>query len=236
MAHSNGYVVAIKAGQNVISERMDGVVPIPYGVDYVIRLTNRNSRRAVARVKIDGNDIGSFVIDPYQTFDLERPEDKAVTFRLVSSHSAAAAAHGKAGADVDGSKGLIQVEWRGELTPPAPRRSSLHNSPTRWDVVKTYDSIPCLLSFADSTPRRLSVADNLGTAVTVEGQYSNQRFTSVEMGTLETHATILTLKLMGYEATEAVAVVGVNYCPKCRTKTVKPTDKFCRICGTSFSA
>lgn len=120
MAFSNGFAVAVKVDGKVVQERQDGVVPVPFGSDYVIRLINKNSRRALAKVYIDGQNVsgaGGLVLYPHGDYqgrdvvDLERPTDKAVTFRFASTESRAAAEHGKAGPDVDGDKGLIRVEW-----------------------------------------------------------------------------------------------------------------------------
>jgi hypothetical protein len=106
----------------------------------------------------------------------------------------------------------------------------------------TLDSyVPQSKGFEESTSRRLIVNDapkaveTLSTAVTVEGQVSNQSFVGVKVGPLETSATVIQLKLKGYEASQGVPITGTNYCPQCRAKTLKNTDKFCRNCGTSLS-
>lgn len=117
MSHfSGGYAIAIVQNGNVVETRQDGRVAVPFGSDYVIRLINRNGKRAVARVSIDGQQVtgSGIVVNGYGSVDLERPTDKAVTFRFASTESRAAEDHGKAGPDVHGDKGLIQVEWRPE--------------------------------------------------------------------------------------------------------------------------
>lgn len=111
--YSNGYAVSIVVAGNVVDARMDGVVAVPFGADYAIRLKNSNSRSALAKVWVDGQNVtgGGIVVHGYGTVDLERPTDKAVTFRFASTESEAAEEHGKAGPDVHGDKGLIKIEW-----------------------------------------------------------------------------------------------------------------------------
>lgn len=117
MSHfSNGYAVAIVRNGSVVETRQDGQVAVPFGGDYAVRLINKNSRRAVATIHIDGRNVSGngFIVPAFGSVDITRPADKPVNFRFASVDSGAAAAHGKAGPDVDGSKGLVLVEWRPE--------------------------------------------------------------------------------------------------------------------------
>lgn len=265
MSHySNGYAVAILVNDNVVETRQDSIVSVPFGADYVIRLINRNNRRAVAKVSIDGQNVtkdGIIVgVGLEGTVDLRRPLDKAVTFRFASTESTAAADHGKSGPDVDGSKGLITVEWRPEkkiyqygtghygalskkLDDYTPRHSSLRGSvPTGQSCERSE-----MMGFSPSYEREeltsggITLSDvamnacsspELQSGVTVEGQYSNQQFRSVAFNIdYIAHPTIVSIKLMGYVENEGIPRTGTLYCPSCRTKTHKKTDKFCRQCG-----
>lgn len=269
---SGKYGVDLVVDGNVIPERADGVVTLPFGKDYAIRLRNDDHRRAVAVIYIDGVNISDdgFVVAERSNWTIHRPHDKAVTFRVASSQSEAAAQHGKAGEDTDGEKGLIRVEWRAELYKPAPKVN--YRSHNQWGgellcatprggdlnphasctmgmnatlerAVPTNDSyVPKSLNFSNSTSRRIVVNDApkavetlTSVAVTVEGGVSNQSFVTVDVGTLDTAATVIQLKIRGYEASHGVPITGTNYCPQCRAKTHKNTDRFCRNCGCSLS-
>jgi hypothetical protein len=264
---SGKYGVDLVVDGNVISERTDGVVAVPFGKDYAIRLRNDDSRRAVAVIYIDGINVSDdgFVVGERSQWTIERPADKAVTFRLASSQSTAAAEHGKAGEDTHGEKGLIRVEWRAELYRREPQgivmrdgASDINLRDYSKSVSRGFDFNPhascsmgmnsTLESYSPKSKgglelcsRRIVVndapkaAETLSTAVTVEGQASSQKFVGVQVGPLETSATVIQLKLKGYEASQGVPITGTNYCPNCRARTAKPTDKFCRNCGVSLS-
>lgn len=77
--YNDGFVVAIKVGDRFVEERGDSKFVVPFDSEYTVRLKNRNSRKAVARIYIDGeevNKLGSFILDANATLDLERFVDK----------------------------------------------------------------------------------------------------------------------------------------------------------------
>lgn len=263
MAQSGKYGVDIMVDGIPVAERLDGVAAVPFGKDYEIQLRNSDHRRAAAYVFIDGVNVteGGLVVYGNSKWSLRRPLDKAVTFRVASSSSAAAAAHGKAGEDVDGSKGLVKVEWRAETAPPyIPRYdkngwSYLGGGSQSMDLIwdgNTYtrrrrngektDTVRLWkLGYAMGESSLCTTKPpELSSVVTVEGDYSDQQFVDVKVGTLERDPTIILIKLMGYDATRGQPVqqgkvsVGVNYCPQCGTFTTSPNDKFCRACGNKF--
>jgi hypothetical protein len=276
MQYSNGYAVAVTLHGSVVESSADGVVALPFGEDYTVRLINRNRRRAVAVVYVDGQNVTGrgIVVSGNSSVDLERPTDKAVRFRFASTESEAAAEHGKAGADVDGTKGLVKVEWRPEreiqpygtgflgatstretsrYEPAGPggsslRKSRLRNSPpvsdkslsanrglTTEDCTVAGQSLGHMelercTSFAP-TSGGIKLPD-LKTGVTVEGARSSQEFQYVSFDLDHSAPVTMTmLKLKGYVASEGIPATGTRYCPACRTKTMKKTDKFCRNCG-----
>ena len=73
--YSQGFVVAVKVNDKFVEERADGTCVVPFGGEFMIRLKNRNSRKAVARVYVDGeevNSLGRFILDSNSTLDLGR--------------------------------------------------------------------------------------------------------------------------------------------------------------------
>jgi hypothetical protein len=244
------YGVDVIVDGNVIPERVDGTVAVPFGADYAIRLRNDDHRRAEVMIYLDEQNISGdgFVVNGRSSWVLECPVDKAVTFRIASSHSQAAAEHGKAGDDVHGEKGLIRVVWRAELNPPyvpglvsrgmnktfsldsyTPRGGQLLSGGSNLESYNV--ATPC----SATIPKGGVSFNATSPVVTVEGAHSNQRFVEVKMGTLDTVTTTLLIKMRGYEASTGVPANGTSYCPNCRTKTMKLTDKYCRQCGTTLS-
>lgn len=261
MSFSNGYAVAVLVNGNVLEERVDGVVAIPFGADYALRLINRTGKRALARVALDGQQVtgGGIIVGPHSTVDLERPTDKPVKFRFASTESKAAEEHGKAGPDTEGDKGLVQVQWQPEkvyrnyetgylgafseskqTSDYTPRPQHTNSSLRSHRLMR---GGPCGQSMSASHERQtktMSLCDsdsgrtssNLSSGVTVEGGHSSQSFRYVSFDVDHSvHPTNITLKLKGYVAEEGVPVTGTLYCPSCRTKTKKATDNYCRKCG-----
>jgi hypothetical protein len=259
MSHySGGYALAIVQNGNVVETRQDGRVAVCFGSDYAIRLINRNSQRAVAKVSIDGQNVsgGGLIVNANGSVDLERPTDKPVTFRFASTESEAAASHGKAGADIDGSKGLILVEWRpekhyqmygtGYLGAYSEKRPSSYDRPlggghsSRRGMLNkggtTYETKTCGgVATPDSRAVNSCASSSLSSGVTVEGSYSTQGFQHVQFDVDYSAQVIITsLKLMGYNAESGIPREGNKYCPSCRTSTRKRSDKYCRQCGEKF--
>ena len=88
--YKDSFVAAIKVNDKFVEERGDGVCVMPFDSEYAIRLKNRNSRKAIAKVYIDGEDVSPnsrFILDANSTFDLERfvkDLDKGDKFKFVS--------------------------------------------------------------------------------------------------------------------------------------------------------
>jgi hypothetical protein len=118
--YSKNFVVAILHNGKFCEESKDGIVALPFGSEYTIRLRNKNSRRAVAFVYIDEENVtgGGIVVDANNYIDLERSTTKAVKFKFVSAKSGEAIDAGKNNR-TDGSNGVIRVEWKLEKEKPA---------------------------------------------------------------------------------------------------------------------
>lgn len=92
-------------------ETEEGYVYLHHGTKYTIRLDNAGDRRCDAKITIDGKSVGSFRVDAYDSFLIERPaeEDGCFTFYKSGSPEAESAQLGD-----DDSLGLISVEFRPE--------------------------------------------------------------------------------------------------------------------------
>lgn len=111
--YSKDFVVVIIVDGKVVDGDKAGVVALPFGTEYKIRLRNKHNRRAVAKVFIDDENVAEdgIVVPANDYVDLERPTTKAVKFKFVSADSEAAADFGKNN-KTDGSNGVIRIEWR----------------------------------------------------------------------------------------------------------------------------
>ncbi len=81
MAYDNQFVMCVMNNGAPVRE-IHGKVTLPFQSEYKIRLKNKNSIRAKARVWIDGrqvSNLGDFIINPGETLDLERFLDESMS-------------------------------------------------------------------------------------------------------------------------------------------------------------
>jgi hypothetical protein len=253
MSYSNNFVVCVLVDGKVLEERADGVVPIPFGSEYTIRLRNKNSRKAVAKVFIDNEDKtngGSVVVNANDYVDLERStlDSDNQKFKFVKSDSPQAADAGKS-PDKD-FNGVIRIEWKLEVEQPKvqkeyvpypvpwpqpiwPRRPYPWHLPERYGIVKErygiIDTSSSPMSFCSNRTRSLKSSD-LSEGCTVQGSQSTQTFRNVHIK-LESTTTVMQLVLRGYNIERPAEVLAEGkYCTECGAKAAKRA-KFCANCG-----
>lgn len=253
--YSAGFVVSIVLpdGQ-ILEERDDGVVAVPYDTEYKIRLRNKNDRAAVASIKIDQENVseGGIVVYPGRAVELDRRVDKPTKFKFVSSKSEEAEEAGKANRP-EGNNGVIEVSWRLQAVIKQPEVVEHHHhhypfpaNPDPWPI-KPYrpwyrrdiGGMPDSYNMSSPPSRSLkscergtsvpvaNTSKSLAEGCTVEGGRSNQTFRSVYID-LEGPAVIMKLILRGFYESERESVA--LYCTK-YGKKLKRSDNFCGKCG-----
>lgn len=129
MAYSSRFVACVLVDGKPQRELGDGTVLLDFGTEYTIRLRNKNPRRAVAHILIDGEDVsgGGYVIPASDYVDIKRHYDKPVGFKFVDVESADAVEFGKNGPNHDRTKGVIEVRFHLEKeAPPKPVVKEVH--------------------------------------------------------------------------------------------------------------
>jgi len=113
MVYNNKFVMAVLVDGVPQKELADGSVILPFNTEYVLRFRNKNNRRAVVCVTIDGETIseGGFVIPAHGYIDIERPTHTNSKFKFVSIESPDAIDFGKNGPNEDRSKGVIVAKF-----------------------------------------------------------------------------------------------------------------------------
>jgi len=124
---------------------------------YIISLTNSHAQKCHAKVTIDGNHVGTWVLQPWETARIERPVDipKKFTFFKVNSVNGLNAGL----CPKDANNGLITVEFVPEVKREGNTASWCFNTRSKdkydMDVDDTFDTLDddfnCLLSF-DNRP------------------------------------------------------------------------------------
>lgn len=112
MAYKDRFVVVIIQDNQIQKELANGSVPIKFG-EYKIRLRNKNNKRAICKLFIDGENVsdGGFIIPPNSFIDIERPASVSKKFKFVSLDSQEAYDFGKNGENFDKKKGTIVAKF-----------------------------------------------------------------------------------------------------------------------------
>ena len=115
MVYSNKFVMCVLINGTPQKELANGTVQLPFGSEYSLRFRNKNNRRAVVKLYIDGENVSGegFVVEANSYSDIERPSDIDRAFKFVDLDSPDAVEHGKNGPNNDQSEG----NYRGTFLP-----------------------------------------------------------------------------------------------------------------------
>ncbi len=111
--YSGGFVVNVIVDGEMLTVGLDNTLNLPFKSEYVIRLQNKNDRRAVAKVYLDDENVSNdgYVIPANDYVDIEIPVNSEFKFKFVSLNSSEAANASKS-TNNDGEKGTIRVEFQ----------------------------------------------------------------------------------------------------------------------------
>lgn len=122
--YNKNFVLAIKLkNQNdFLPERNDHSVLVPFGSEYSLRLRNKNNRRALVKIHIDGENVSGdgYIINANSAIDLERFYETNKCFKLAALDSNDAIDFGKNGSNEDRSKGVVEAFFWLEKEKPQP--------------------------------------------------------------------------------------------------------------------
>lgn len=232
----NGFRLDIKANNNYdddknIIERVqkDGNIyfTLKNNTKYLIELTNKRSTRAQANVKIDGNLIGRFIIDPYNNIYIKRPvaEDRALIFVAENSHEGEIA--GVISKRYE--NGIIEVEF----LPEKEKENIAYYSDDR-SMFHGLESGSKLKSKASSSPRNLfssspnhhreskrssssfaNATNSLTSGATILGSKTNQhfQFTSTVQNIDERNRRTIIVRLVARDEDEDDIPIAISRIP-----------------------
>lgn len=129
MVYSNKFVVCVLVNGTPVKELSDSSVLIPHGTTYSLRLRNRNSRRAVVKFWIDGEEASGngYIIDANKAVDIHRYAAKDVAFKFVNLDSSEAVDFGKNGPNHDKKMGVIEARFYLEKAVPEVKEVHHHH-------------------------------------------------------------------------------------------------------------
>lgn len=251
---SNNFVTSLFVNGSVAQEKNNGIVSLPFGSEYQIRLENKHDRRAKAEIYLDDQYVGAIVVESRQKVDLKRFISENRAFLFVRPNSQEARQSGKSNVESD-SQGLLQVYWYLENKPVQvfPPKNPWIQEPHPWKQRRpweepwmvyglgapvsqsttggSHDSLTAAASFqANSVLRSANLAQNAQeNGVTAKGQSTDQEFQEVSY-MFESTYTLHRLVLRGFEA----SVEDILYCTNCGKKRRGKSnnlDKYCANCG-----
>jgi hypothetical protein len=143
MAFSNQFVLSVLVDGNIQEELSNGEVHIPFG-EYALRLRNRNSRRAVVKIFIDGENVseGGYVVEANDHVDIYRHANRDRAFKFVSLDSQDAKDAGKGWENKDKTKGTIEARFYLERFVQQPYKVLPQIPIKREDPFNDYEKYP----------------------------------------------------------------------------------------------
>jgi len=134
MVYSNKFVLAVLVNGEPQKELANGTVPVPFGCEYAIRMRNKNDRRAVAKIYIDGENVSGngYIIPANEHVDIKRHSSVDRAFKFVALDSAEAVDFGKNGPNPDKIKGVVEVRFQLEKEQKPVEHHHHHHHHDYW--------------------------------------------------------------------------------------------------------
>jgi hypothetical protein len=242
----NNFIVVIKNNGRILREN-NGVVRLPFGSDYTIMLKNKESRKAVANIEIDGEDVATGIIVPAnESVEIKGALDGMQVnnhFRFIKKTQEISNYRGDRPDD-----GLVRVEFRFEQEnivniSTKPIKKKCRDYPA-YDWSYTNDGTSGGWDFDNNTtvtayytngaiPCNNLVSD---VGITVAGKETRQDFVYGSTKPLEIQSHVIVLQLRGLtkqrkRIKKAITVKTRLKCSTCGRKS-RSNAKFCGNCGT----
>lgn len=210
MRNGDFAVEVVPHGHGRVKELDSGHVLARPGQVYQLRLRNSSPMNCVVDIDIDGNRVtaGGLVLEPWSTMELERPIDASEDGRFTVFAEGNEAVFGPDGGRDNPDLGLIRAGFRREL----PKRGSRMGMPpvitrrfTESDVVSPARPLPYPPEFtafqsAEEALNESILSESISVFERAAGTgltgHSDQRFIPIHLGPLETHATVIELRLV----------------------------------------
>lgn len=226
MTFKENFIAVVKTGGRIMREITNGTVALPFGSEYSLLLKNKESRKAVVSIEIDGKDVLSgkeLIINPNSEIELKGFMDGMIaknSFKFIQKTQDVVDHRGDRIDD-----GIIRISFRFEKQ--IAERKIFHDTHvTRWhcDWYTPYWDYPYHRPPYYQTPgvycssQSLTTGANSGAAVgaksftssaincsvpmqdegiTVKGSEVNQCFVYGSTKELEDNAYVITLRLCG---------------------------------------
>ncbi len=246
MMYKQNFVAVIKCKGKILRERNGGEVYLPFGADYSILLKNKDARRVLVDVEVDGKSAlngHKLILDGNETQELKgfmRNMRKTNRFKFINKTKEI---QNHRGDRID--DGLIRVVYQFERQKQEPILTYT-DFPCSTRSFNTGDFIIggepestfCSRSLTSSSIEcaTKSFAPRSDEGITVKGEKIKQHYSYGNIEALESAIHTIVLHLKGQTAGQkkvkkAITVKAKLGCETCGRKN-RSTNKYCYNCGT----
>jgi hypothetical protein len=242
----NNFIVAIKNKGNILRER-DGVVSLPFSSDYSILLKNEDSKKAIVKVSIDGQDVldgNSLIVVPGSPLDLKgfmKGSTVKNRFRFIektkqiSNYRGDRIEDGIVRVEFRYEKAIPDITWTPAIYPTWPNNYPVVYNDCPYDNQASFTYSSCVNSSTLKSSNNIFSAQNVD-GITVKGAETRQDFTVGSVNTLEKNSYVMTLYLTGRTYHDMIVKKPLITKDKLKCSTCgvrsKSHAKFCSNCGT----
>ena len=263
MMYKNNFVAVIKCEGRILRERENGNVYLPFGSEYSILLKNKDNRRAVVEVEVDGVNVlnGSKLIlggnEEQEISGFMRDMNKTNRFKFIHKTKEI---QNHRGDRID--DGLVRISYQFESaqqpiiykTPdpyPYPWTVTYYNSPNIGSCESFgTNSVACDSSYTNACYTKSNMicdaklnccsTPHKDEGITVKGSEINKNYSYGSIGTLDYNINTIVLHLKGISdskksiVSKPLTVRSKIQCSTCGRKN-KSSNKFCYNCGTCLN-
>ena len=247
MMYNQRFVAVIKSGGRILRERHNGTVYLPFGKEYSILLKNKDARKVLVDIEVDGKNVlngHKLIMDGNETQEIMGiMKNMSVTnrFRFINKTKEI---QNHRGDRID--DGLVRITYQFEehkrrpvtinwcKTPYRPPYDSTDDTRYTGDVLYTCSTNDIVGSVND-TAKGFSPRSDEG--ITVKGSKVNSNYRYGDVGDLEPSVYTIVLQLKGRTkkskkiVSKPITVKTRLKCDTCGRKN-KSVAKFCYNCGT----
>lgn len=243
--YHNNFVTVIKCDGKILREGKNGEVYLPFGTEYSILLKNKDARRAVVSLEVDGCDVLSnrkLVINGNESQEIVgfmKDMNKTNRFKFIKKTKEIQKHRGDRIDD-----GLVRVTYQFEANKSKP--ITWTNATTTYSPYVLYRSCDniserfsenniCSTNTSSALYSCFNSAPKQDEGITVKGEKVDQKYVYTHTDDLDPEIYTIVLHLKGQSnqkvIKEVITVKTKFRCETCGRKN-KSTNKFCYNCGT----
>jgi ribosomal protein L32 len=240
--YKNNFVAVIKCDGHILREQGGSTVYLPFGKEYSVLLKNKDARRALVDIEVDGKNVlngHKLVMNGNETQEIMgfmKNMNKSNRFKFIKKTRDIQKYRGDRLDD-----GLVRITYQFEHPPVlniiSPRIKTFASGRSDWTTSSYSDQKSSFTYSCNCNSTLKSSAPRADEGITVKGNRINQNYQYGNIGSLDPDTHTIVLHLKGSSTTTKKLVkrpLTVKTKLTCSTcgKRNRSTNKFCFNCGT----